>query len=126
MLTLRGFAGRTTVSVINEAVAGHTVNQVTLGALDVSFVPQGPEPVRGTTPSRKAYFWQHSWAAVCRGADEQIHVMCREACSSVCHLVSLQFGALAPQLALLTCGAPAMWDTSLQAELCPSLSSKAG
>lgn len=42
VLMLRGCAGRTTVSVINEAVAGHTVNQVTLGALDVSFVPQGP------------------------------------------------------------------------------------
>ena len=30
------------MSVINEAVAGHTVNQVELNTLDVSFVPQGP------------------------------------------------------------------------------------
>lgn len=37
----RGGAGRTRVTVVNEAVAGHTVNQVEVGAMDVSFVPQG-------------------------------------------------------------------------------------
>ncbi|KAK9834848.1 hypothetical protein WJX81_003498 [Elliptochloris bilobata] len=39
--TVHGITGKMKVSVINEAVAGHIVNQVDVGALDVSFVPQG-------------------------------------------------------------------------------------
>ena len=62
---LRGFAGRTTVSVINEAVAGHTVNQVTLGALDVSFVPQGPQPCAAPRHPGKRVSGRTAGSAVC-------------------------------------------------------------
>lgn len=31
------------MAVVNEAVAGHTVNQMELNTLDVSFVPQGKQ-----------------------------------------------------------------------------------
>lgn len=117
------------MSVINEAVAGHTVNQVTLGALDVSFVPQGAEPCAAPRLPAKRVSGRTAGSAVCRWLMHMlmhIHVMCREAHSCVCNFVSLQVGALAPQRARLTCGAPALWDTSLQVELCPSLSLEAG
>ncbi len=42
-------AGRTQVSVVNEAVAGHGVNQVELRTMDVSFVPQGVATAEHTT-----------------------------------------------------------------------------
>lgn len=57
-----GGAGKVKVSVINEAVAGHTVNQLELNALDVSFVPQG---VRNAALLRTLCIWLAS-AAPCR------------------------------------------------------------
>ena len=68
------------MAVVNEAVAGHTVNQMELNTMDVSFVPQGKQHALSLT-QRVSGARQQYYAVCLSSADRHGAALLAEACA---------------------------------------------